>query len=58
MKADIAMAVVGLAGLAFFLGLVIWRVPELPLIIVFTSVFLMAAYDFWLELQYHKNNQS
>lgn len=56
MKADLAMALTGLAGLAFFLGLIIWRVPETPLIIVFTGVFLMAAYDFWHELRYHRQN--
>ncbi len=39
MKTDIAMAAISLAGLAFFLGLIIWRVPETPLIIVFTGVY-------------------
>lgn len=47
---DIVLAIFALAGLAVFLGIVIWRVPHLPLIVVFTFVFLLAAYDFWLEL--------
>ena len=58
MKLDIVMAIVGLAGLAFFLGLITWRVPQAPLIIVFTVVFLMAAYDFWRELSFNKRNRS
>ena len=56
MKEDMVMAVVGLAGLAIFLGIIIWRVPQLPLIIVFTAVFLMAAYDFWRELRSQRQN--
>lgn len=47
---DILQAVFSLAGLLVFLGIIVWKVPELPLIIVFGVVFLMAAYDFWLEL--------
>ena len=51
MKQDIVMAVIGLAGLAIFLGIIIWRVPQVPLIVVFTVVFVMAAFDFWRELR-------
>ena len=57
MKQDILMAVMGLAGLAFFLGLIIWRVPQAPLIVVFAGVFVMAAYDFWRELRFHSRNR-
>lgn len=57
MKQDIVMAIVALAGLAFFLGLIVWRVPQTPLIVVFTGVFLMAAYDFWRELRSHRQNR-
>ena len=53
---DITMAVISLAGLAVFLGIIIWRVPQLPLIIVFVLVFLMAAYDFWRELRSSRQN--
>ncbi len=56
MKEDIVMAVVGLAGLALFLGIIIWRVPQAPLIVVFTAVFLMAAYDFWRDLTSKRQN--
>ena len=45
------MAIIGLAGVAVFLGVIVWRVPQIPLIIVFTVVFLMAAFDFWRELR-------
>ena len=48
---DIILAAFALAGVAFFLGILIWRVPELSLIVVFTVVFAMAAYDFWLEVK-------
>ena len=57
MNQDTVMAVIGLAGLAFFLGLIIWHVPQTPLIVVFTAVFLMAAYDFWRELRVHSQNR-
>ena len=57
MKLDIVIAAAGLAGLAFFLGLIIWRVPEVPLIVVFTGVFLMAVYDFWRELRSRRLNR-
>lgn len=56
MKEDIVMAVIGLAGLGFFLGIIIWRVPQTPLIVVFTAVFLMACYDFWRELRSQQQN--
>ena len=56
MKQDIVMAFIGLAGLAIFLGIIIWRVPQVPLIVVFTAVFVMAAYDFWRELRAHRQN--
>ena len=57
MKQDIVMAIVALAGLAFFLGLIAWRVPQAPLFVVFTAVFVMAAYDFWRELRFHRNRR-
>lgn len=47
----VALAVFALAGLAAFLGIVAWRVPHLALIVTFTFVFLLAAYDFWLDLR-------
>lgn len=53
---DIIMAIISLAGLATFLGIIIWRVPQLPLIIVFVVVFLMAAFDFWRELRSRRQN--
>ena len=53
---DITMAIIGLAGLATFLGIIIWRVPQVPLIIVFVLVFLMAAFDFWRELRSSRQN--
>jgi hypothetical protein len=53
---DITMAIISLAGLSTFLGIIIWRVPQLPLIIVFGLVFLMAAFDFWRELRSSHQN--
>lgn len=52
---DIVLAVFALAALVFFLGIIVWRVPEVPLIVVFSFVFLLAAYDFWLELRHRGN---
>lgn len=56
MKEDFVMAIIGLAGVAVFLGIIVWRVPQIPLIIVFTVVFLMAAFDFWRELRSGRQN--
>lgn len=56
MNQDIVMSVAGLAGLAVFLGIIVWRVPEVPLIVVFVGVFLMAVFDFWHELRSHNLN--
>jgi len=48
---DKLFAVFALLLLASFLGIIAWRVPQLPLIVVFSVVFVMAAYDFWRELR-------
>ncbi|MGF1546258.1 MAG: hypothetical protein ACFCUG_02895 [Thiotrichales bacterium] len=44
---DLIMAILALATLAAFLGVVAWWVPHLDLIIVITIVLLLAAFDFW-----------
>lgn len=48
---DKIMAILALATLVAFLGVVAWHVPEIDLIVVITLVSLFAAYDFWLSLR-------
>jgi hypothetical protein len=43
---DIIIAVLALAMLGSFLGVIAWRVPQRPLLIVFGGVFLLALFDF------------
>jgi hypothetical protein len=44
---DRTLAILSLAGLIIFLGVVILYVPDPDLVIVMTLVFAMAAYDFY-----------
>ena len=48
---DKIMAVVALATMVGFLGVVAWKVPEIDLIVVITLVSLLALYDFWQQLR-------
>lgn len=48
---DILIAIVSLSVLGSFLGLIAWRVPQTPLVVIFALIFLMAAYDFWRQLR-------
>ena len=43
---DRAFAVLGLVLLTAFLGIVVWRVPVWPLIVVFAVGIVLAAFDF------------
>ncbi|MDJ0738356.1 MAG: hypothetical protein QNJ91_01485 [Gammaproteobacteria bacterium] len=53
---DKIMAVLALATLVAFLGVVAWFVPEIDLIVVITFVLLLAAYDFWKSLRNKPDN--
>ncbi len=44
---DRIMAVVALATMIAFLGVVAWFVPDIDLIAVIALVSLLAIYDFW-----------
>lgn len=54
---DKIMAVLALATMIAFLGVVAWFVPEIDLIIVIAFVSLLAIYDFWQALQSRKAGQ-
>ena len=54
---DNLFAAVALALLVGFLGIIAWKVPQLPLIIVISVVLLMAVFDFWLELRRRRRKQ-
>ncbi|QYK40476.1 MAG: hypothetical protein KF887_13740 [Paracoccaceae bacterium] len=41
------MAMVALAVLAGFLGILVWKVPRLDLVTVVGVTFLLAAWDIW-----------
>lgn len=55
---DKIMAVVALATMILFLGVVAWFVPETDLIIVIAFVSLLAIYDFWETLRRKRNGDS
>jgi prepilin signal peptidase PulO-like enzyme (type II secretory pathway) len=48
---DKFMAVLALATMIVFLGVVAWFVPEIDLIAVIALVSLLAIYDFWDALR-------
>ena len=52
---DKIMALVALATMITFLGVVAWFVPDIDLILVITFVSLLAIYDFWQSLSQKKN---
>ena len=43
--------VIGIGGLATFLGIMLFKVPALPLIIICSGVMLLLVYDFLNELR-------
>ena len=51
---DKIMAIVALATMIVFLGVVAWFVPDIDLIVVITLVSLLAIYDFWDSLRKKK----
>lgn len=48
---DKIMAVLALATMIAFLGVVVWFVPEIDLAAVIVLVSLLAIYDFWQTLR-------
>ena len=52
---DKIMAVLALATMIAFLGVVAWFVPDIDLIIVIAVVALLAIYDFWQT--FHTNSK-
>lgn len=52
------MAIVALATMITFLGVVAWFVPDIDLILVITFVSLLAIYDFWRSLRQKRNRDS
>lgn len=48
---DWILAALSLSALGAFLGLIAWRVPQGPLVVIFSAIFIMAAVDFWIELR-------
>ncbi|MCB1775279.1 MAG: hypothetical protein KDI88_16825 [Gammaproteobacteria bacterium] len=44
---DKLMAILALATMIVFLGVVVWFVPEIDLVLVIAFVSLLAIYDFW-----------
>lgn len=53
---DKIMAILALATMISFLGVVVVFVPEVDLIIVVLLVSAMAIYDFWQTLRSGRNN--
>lgn len=44
---EIVLACLAVLSLGLFLSVIAWRVPDLPLLIVFGAVLAMAVFDFW-----------
>ena len=55
---DKIMAIVALATMITFLGVVAWFVPDIDLIVVIAFVSLLAIYDFWSSLRHKRNGDS
>lgn len=55
---DKIMAVLALATLIAFLGVVAWFVPEIDLILVIAFVSALAIYDFWKSLSGRKKGDA
>jgi hypothetical protein len=53
---DKIMAIIALATLVAYLGVVAWFVPEIDLVIVISFVSLLAAYDFWQSFRRKKDS--
>lgn len=53
---DKLMAILALATMITFLGVVAWFVPEIDLIAVIAFVSLLAIYDFWDSFRKRKRN--
>lgn len=53
---DKIMAVLALATVIAFLGVVVVFVPEVDLMVVVVLVSALAIYDFWRSLRQQKNN--
>lgn len=53
---DKIMALLALATMITFLGVVAWFVPDIDLIIVIGVVSLLAIYDFWHTLRNSRSN--
>ena len=52
---DKFLAVLALAAMVAFLGVVAWFVPEIDLITVIALVSLLAIYDFWRSFHERPN---
>lgn len=52
---DILLAVLSISALGAFVGLIAWKVPALPLLILFAVIVLMAGYDFWRDLRMRRS---
>ena len=52
---DKIMAILAIATMIAFLGVVAWFVPEIDLIIVISFVSLLAIYDFWQSFRGRKH---
>jgi len=48
---NIIGAAIGIGGLGLFLGIMLFRVPALPLIIICTSVMALLVWDFLLAIR-------
>lgn len=51
MLKNIIAGIIGIGGLGLFLGIMLFRVPALPLIVICSAVMLLLIYDFVITLR-------
>jgi hypothetical protein len=48
---DRILAVLAITGLILFFAPIAWKVPAVPLLVLFVVIVSMAAFDFWREIR-------
>lgn len=52
---DVVAGLIGIVMVFVFMGIILWRVPALPLVVISVAVGAMLLYDFALTLRQREN---
>jgi hypothetical protein len=55
---DLAAGVIGIAMVFIFMGVILWRVPALPLVIISIAVAVLLLYDFVRAVRYGESGSN